>query len=97
MNLNVPLGAVCKPAPRTFKQELAERFNHYRWRWAVWAGYYTAQGEPLRCTKCDSWHPDHHVWTTTDTINGYCAEGEISCKLCGNAMGYWAYGHWQPF
>jgi len=97
MSFNLPVGAPCKPAKRTLKQELEARFMRYKWLYVVWCGYYSIEGEPLRCMKCDSWHPQHHLWTTWDTINGHPAEGELSCKLCGHTMGYWAYGHWQPF
>ena len=92
----VDWGAPCTPTKFTFKDKLALRFMHIQFQWEVWAGYIAPNGEPLRCTNCDSWHNDHHKWRTVDTINGQCAEGELSCTLCGNVMGYWAYGYWEP-
>lgn len=93
MNFNLPL----QPAP---PPTLMERFHYWlamqKFNHAVWAGYYKADGEPLRCTNCDSWHDSDHEVLIYDTINGHASEYSIHCRLCGSYMGYWAYGYWEP-
>lgn len=84
------------PIKMTLKQRVAHRISWWRWRYAVWCGYFAMDGEPLRCQSCDSWHWKDHKEYTVDTINGIACETQTSCKLCGHVMGYWAYGYWEP-
>ncbi|ANO57467.1 hypothetical protein [Vibrio phage vB_VhaS-tm] len=103
MTYGNPLGA---PVPPQFpftqtvwqriKARLAQRIDGWRFDYAIWCGYYARDATPLRCECCDAWHWTDHKETTMDSINGLACEIEMSCRKCGHAMGYWAYGYWQP-
>lgn len=91
-----PGGSAAFPPKMTWRQALTHQVNWWRWRYDVWCGYYGEQGEPYRCKQCDSWHWTDHKETTIDRLDYTPCEVEISCKRCGNIMGYWAYGHYEP-
>lgn len=84
-----------------FEPSMKDKIRNYLIGWKlwylIWSGYFNEQGEPLRCTKCDSWHHSDHVQRIVDTVNGIPCEIELKCKLCGNQMGYWAYGYWDSY
>jgi hypothetical protein len=85
-----------KGAKQTLSRKIAEFKLHLHFRYMVWSGYYTWNAEPVRCTKCDSWHHSDHMEVIKDRIDWTPCEVELHCKRCNNVMGYWAYGYWMP-
>lgn len=79
-----------------FKYALLTYWIALRMWWVVWSGYYTREGEPLRCMEC-YWYKNFED-VTKDSLDGIICEYERRCPNCGHVMGYWAYGYWQnPF
>lgn len=57
--------------------------------------FFGADGAPKRCRGCGSnWKQWHE--TVRDSINGIVCESETFCTYCGDGVGYWAYGSWEP-
>lgn len=83
--------AACHPPP--LMERIKMRFTY--WYNVEWMGYYSKQGEPLRCPYCDRWHWEDHKEHTVDSINGIPCEIETVCK-CGHRIAYWAYGYYEP-
>lgn len=80
-----------------WRNRLQQRILHLHFSYLIWCGYYNERFEPLRCTSCDSWHMTDHEQIVTDSIDWYPCEYYVRCKLCGNNMGHWAYGHFEPW
>lgn len=89
---NVP---VLQPK-RSFKNTVQMHLMWAKHRYAVFKGYYSMDGKPLRCEQCDSWHWSDHRDVITDRIDWTPCELRKECKRCGHVMGYWAYGYWEP-
>lgn len=54
-------------------------------------GYYSNDGEPLKCVDCESSNFKEKV---TDFAGVHPCEMKIICKSCGHVVGYWAYGEY---
>ena len=55
--------------------------------------YFRENGEPIKCTECES---DNIVTDTLVYDGGYPSEVNFGCKSCGLALGYYAYGSFDP-
>lgn len=55
--------------------------------------YYKDDGEPIKCTKCESKELSMKI---LDYIANVPCEQECRCPECGEIVGYWAYGSWDP-
>lgn len=61
--------------------------------------FFTEEGTPFRCPHCGS---EDISSVTVDSIDvgvgggGISCEEEYTCKNCGETVGYWAYGGFDP-
>jgi hypothetical protein len=56
--------------------------------------YYRTDGCPIKCINCGSENLEGIV---TDTLDGHLImEYKIDCHDCGETVGYWAQGHFDP-
>ena len=56
--------------------------------------YYDDEHRPIRCRFCES---TNITSKTTGYIEGYACEAEYRCGDCGEKVGYWAYGYFDPY
>lgn len=69
-----------------------DKEEHDRVSQLIEDGYLEKDLEPVRCHKCRSACLTGEV----KAIDGrFVSEKEVSCTICGQVLGYWAYGHWQ--
>jgi hypothetical protein len=59
---------------------------------------YAADGAPVRCWKCGSTEQREEVRSMVDVLYGQgpVCEYEVFCAACGEGIGYWAYGSFDP-
>ena len=59
--------------------------------------YFEPDGAPIRCPKCGSTKTTEKVISVVDVYQGMgpTCEAECYCE-CGECVGYWAYGSWDP-
>ena len=55
--------------------------------------YYSEEGYPHRCPHCEGVDIGCRV---LDRIEGTVCEEEYFCESCGEIIGLWAYGYWDP-
>ena len=56
-------------------------------------GYYGEDCRPKMCTTCDSLNVKE---TAIDWIDHTVCEKNIFCGDCGQYLGLWAYGNYEP-
>lgn len=56
-------------------------------------GIITEELEPIKCEKCGS---EEYRDKTTDCLYYMEVEKDRFCTKCGELMGIWSYGYWQP-
>lgn len=59
-------------------------------------GYIHEDLEPIKCEHCDSTdlEDENHI---VEELGTHCTtEYDKICKSCGETVGHWAYGYWQP-
>lgn len=54
---------------------------------------YTEDGAPKKCKHCGS---DNIDYKSTDHIDYMVCEAEYRCGDCGELLGRWAYGNFEP-
>lgn len=59
--------------------------------------YFTCDGAPKRCPKCNSENFTRKVIEIVDLFQGQgpVCEAEYYCE-CGECVGFWVYGAWSP-
>jgi hypothetical protein len=59
---------------------------------------YTENGAPVKCWKCGGTKQREEVRSMVDVLYGQgpVCEYEVFCAECGTAIGYWAYGSFDP-
>ena len=59
---------------------------------------YSEDGAPIKCCKCGSEQITEKVTNTLDVGvgRGMPMEFECVCDQCGEVVGYWAYGYYDP-
>jgi hypothetical protein len=59
--------------------------------------YFTEDGAPKKCPKCDSPKITEKILAVVDVFQGMgpTCEAEYFCE-CGECVGFWAYGSWHP-
>ena len=56
--------------------------------------YYTDDGCPIKCFTCDAINIKSR---TVDIIANCVCETAYYCDDCGEDLGYWAYGSFNPY
>lgn len=56
-------------------------------------GVITKELEPIKCEACGA---DKYRDKTTDSLDYLEVEKNRICNNCGEVMGSWSYGCWQP-
>ena len=62
------------------------------------ADCYTEDGQPMKCWKCGGTEITEKV---RDMLDVWCGQGpvmefECVCGNCGESVGYWAHGYYDP-
>ena len=60
--------------------------------------WYTEDGQPIKCWKCGCTEQREVVISMVDVFQGMgpVCEYEVFCAVCGESIGYWAYGSFDP-
>lgn len=56
--------------------------------------YFFYGGSTKRCMACGS---DVLFGEVISADHGFTSEWKLSCTKCKEEVGYWAYGHWNPY
>lgn len=55
--------------------------------------YYKEDGQPIKCFSCGSTNIEEKI---VSSINYTACEVRYDCGDCGEDVGYWAYGYFDP-
>lgn len=60
--------------------------------------YFESDGAPIKCPKCGSSDFRENILGVVDVYCGMgpTCEAEYFCEVCGENVGFWAYGSWHP-